>query len=79
MYHITMHTVDEVISRWPTTESFARDLGVKGVTARAWKRRNQIPGRFWLRIETVAKNKGIVGLTTETLAAIHSKESEFMT
>ncbi len=53
-----MDTFGDIIDLWPNAEAFAADVGVTGVVARAWKRRNSIPPGRWIRICEAAAKRG---------------------
>jgi hypothetical protein len=55
------HTVSGIISLWPSTRSFAEDLGLKYGPdhARVMKVRQRIPRHHWQRLLSCAKERGI--------------------
>ena len=71
MRHI--HQFKDVISLWPTAADFGRDLGIEEVHARAMKRRNSIPSKYWDSLVNAASEQGFVNVTHEALAKIAGK------
>lgn len=65
-----MRTFADVIRRWENTEVFAADVGVPGVTGRAWKNRNSIPPVHWPAVVGAADRRGLTGITRDLLARI---------
>lgn len=61
-----------VIDLWPSAAELARDLGVKEVTARAWRSRG-IPAEYWRELVKAANDRGITGVTFDRLAALASR------
>jgi len=63
----------EIIGEWRKVDpaahvqAFASDIGVRALTAHAWVRRKQIPGRHWGRIVGAAIERGLP-ITWMTLA-----------
>jgi hypothetical protein len=77
MYHAGMadfQTFSDVIGLWPSATELARDLGVKEVTARAWKARG-IPAQYWADLVSAANNRNLTGVTFERLAALAAREA----
>lgn len=71
-----MHTIAEVLARWPTDADFARDIGVKPNHAQTMKVRNSIPSAYWSQIVAAAAARGIEGVTLELLASIAAAKLE---
>lgn len=67
-----MHSFSDIISRWPSCEEFARDVGTKGVNARSMRQRNSIPARFWPKVVESARQRRIEGITHELLSELAS-------
>lgn len=65
-----MDSFSAIIGLWPTAEVFGADLGIPGVTARAWKNRNSIPSGRWLDVVAAAEHRQFEGVTLEVLAGI---------
>jgi len=59
----------EIIQAWPapSIRSFADDIGVEYVTAQMMKHRNSISPEYWSLIVEAASDRGIHGVTLETL------------
>jgi hypothetical protein len=67
-----------VVALWPSLEALADDLSSIGVTlpaVRKWPQRGRIPSEYWLAIVQAAAERGIKGVTFETLAEMHAKRS----
>lgn len=58
----------DIINLWPSLSQFASDLGVRYGTAKAMRRRGRIPPEYWFRLAQKAKEHGIPGVTTDSLA-----------
>lgn len=65
-----MDTFAAVIGLWPTAEALAGDLGLGGVTVRAWRNRNSIPPEYWRPLIAAGGGRGIEGLSLDKLAEI---------
>ena len=70
-----MKTFSDVIDQWESAEALARDVGVKGVTARKWRVRNSIPPEHWPAIVAAAERSGKESITREVLYAIGTGEA----
>lgn len=70
-------TVGEIIDKLggPTVVTSALGETNKSVVG-SWSHRNSIPGDRWLALTDLARNRGVDGITVETLAALHSKDVE---
>jgi hypothetical protein len=66
-----------IIGLWPTTQTFADDLGLKRGAdhARVMKVRRRIPRRHWPRVLEAAQARGIP-LTQQTLETAHTASRE---
>lgn len=69
-----MNGFAEIIKHWPNAEVFASDIGVKGVTARQWKRRGSIPPEHWKAVVAAAEKRAIEGVTLEALAEMATQQ-----
>lgn len=58
----------EIIERWPTVKALSEDMGVEYITAASWKRRGNIPPKYWRRMVEAAHKRGIA-LTLEEFTA----------
>jgi hypothetical protein len=67
-------TFAALIDLWPTAVELAGDLGVKDVTARAWKARG-IPAEYWTGLVAAAARRQIQGVTLELLAEIAAAQA----
>ncbi|MBB3267613.1 hypothetical protein FHW79_005274 [Azospirillum sp. OGB3] len=65
-----LDTFTNVIDLWPNAVAMGNDVGETGLTVRAWKRRNSIPGEKWLRVVEAARRRGFENVTLERLAKI---------
>lgn len=63
-----------IINRWPSAKALADDLGQNSVTIRAWKRRNRIPGSFWVAVRDAAKRRGFSEISLEVVASAYDSE-----
>jgi len=66
-------TFADLINLWPSAVELSRDVGVKEVTARAWKARG-IPAEYWADIVSAAGRRDFQGITIELLADIASMQ-----
>lgn len=64
----------QIISDWPSLSEFAADLGVEYGTAKAMRKRNSIPSRYWVTVVSKACDRGIAGVTYEVLAMAAADE-----
>lgn len=66
----TLHCMShsELIKKWPSLASFAEDVGVGYEAAKAMRRRNSVPGAYWMRMVSAATRREISGVTLEALA-----------
>lgn len=71
---VEIQTFADVIGKWPSAVALADDLGVKEVTARAWRARG-IPAEYWTGIVASAEKRGIEGITLEVLASIAAAQA----
>lgn len=69
-------TFSDVINKWPATVDLAADVGVKEVTARAWKARNIIPAEYWTKVIAAAERREIDGVTCELLADLAASKAK---
>jgi hypothetical protein len=66
----------DLINLWPSLASFAEDLGVQYVTAKAMRRRESIPAGYWLQMIDCASRREIEGVTLDALARAAAKSVE---
>ncbi|MCW5697328.1 MAG: hypothetical protein KIS96_11435 [Bauldia sp.] len=57
-----------LIDRWPSLSVFAEDINVAYGTAKAMRRRGTIPSEYWAAAVEKSAQRGIAGVTFETLA-----------
>ena len=57
-----------IIDKWPSLAEFASDIDAAYGTAKAMRRRGSIPAWYWETIVCKAVDRGIEGVTFETLA-----------
>lgn len=65
-----METFADIIGLWPTAETLGDDIGVCGVTVRAWRNRNSIPSNRWADVISAAKARGFDGVTSDLMTKI---------
>lgn len=53
-----MHTFNRIITKWPSYQSLADDLGQPVDTVRKWNKRNSIPAGVWMDLVSVASRRG---------------------
>jgi len=58
----------DIINLWPSLAVFAEDVAVHYGTAKAMRRRGSIPAELWVLVVDGAANRGIEGITFESLA-----------
>ena len=68
-----MEKFADVIALWGTAESLGKDIGESGITVRAWRNRNSIPGEHWQKLVKAAEARGFPGVTLDVLADIAAK------
>jgi hypothetical protein len=66
-------TFRDIIALWGSAEALATDLRTSGVTVRAWRNRDSIPGGWWTLIVDAAAARGIQGVSLEVLARAAQK------
>lgn len=66
----SIKTVDDLIGKWPTISEFARDIGIKPTHATVMKLRGSIPPDHWPAVVAAAEDRGIKGITLETLTEL---------
>lgn len=68
-------TFADLIGKWPNAVALADDLGVKEVTARAWKSRGAIPSEYWTGVVAAAEKRGLDFVTLDLLARIAARQA----
>ena len=63
----------DVIEKWDHTSTFAADVGVPYERAKAWWRRDRIPGAYFVAVVSAAKAKGFDDVTERALSAIAAR------
>lgn len=66
-----MDTVDDVFAGFEGSSAFASALGLNLSTASEMRRRSSIPVRYWPRLVEVARERGIAGISYDSLVAMH--------
>lgn len=62
---------------WPSVADFGRDIGIKPSHAQTIRVRGSIPVEYWPAIIRAAAERGIEGVTADSLMALHApSESE---
>jgi len=68
-------TVDEIIDAVGGTGVVTAGLGLKYPSiVSSWRSRKSIPGDRWMSLAELARERGVVGVTVEALAELHSAE-----
>lgn len=70
-----MKTIADLTDQWLTAAEFARDIGLKPSHAGVFKIRGSIPVEHWPAIIKAAADRGIEGVTAESLMALHTDAS----
>lgn len=65
-----METFADIIGLWPSAETLGEDIGVCGVTVRAWRNRNSIPSNRWADVIAAAKARGFDSVTPDEMTKI---------
>jgi hypothetical protein len=71
-----MQTFSQIIDAFGGAASFGAAVGIPDSHARAMKARNSIPDGYWLKAVNAAQDRGIDGVTLESLAAISASRME---
>lgn len=67
-------TVDEIIDAVGGTGAVTEGLGLKYPSiVSSWRARKSIPGDRWFALADLARERGVEGVTVESLAALHSR------
>lgn len=66
----------DIITKWPSLNDFAADIGVEYGTAKAMRQRSSIPPRYWVTVVTKAYERTIDGITYEVMAKAAAAETE---
>lgn len=69
-----MQTIPQIIDALGGPTEVARLTGQPVPTVSAWKHRNKIPARHWPSLVSIAREKGVKGITLELFFSIPSKE-----
>lgn len=70
---LDMKTHRTLISLWPSLADFAQDLGVSENTAKQMRTRDSVHARYWLAMIAGARERGIEGVSFESLSLPVSK------
>lgn len=68
-------TVDDIIDALGGTGAVAQARGLTPSTVSSWRKRQSIPGDRWMDLAELARERGVAGVTVESLAALHSAEA----
>lgn len=71
-----MQTHRTLISKWPSLEDFAEDIGVVENTAKQMAMRNSVNGGYWLAAAQGAERRGIDGASLEIWAKAAARTKE---
>jgi hypothetical protein len=72
-----MLTVRDIIEKWPSAADMARDIGLRRPGHGAMmKMRGSIPIQHWPRLVEAAAERGIQGVTFETLTLAHARTAQ---
>jgi hypothetical protein len=66
-----MNTIDEIFAGFSGTSAFAVALGLNLSTASEMRRRSSIPVRYWPKLVEAARERGLDGITFDSLVAMH--------
>lgn len=69
-----MNTIDEVFAGFSGTSAFAAAMGLNLSTASEMRRRSSIPVRYWPKLVEAARERGIEGISFDSLVAMHVPE-----
>lgn len=61
-------THSEIIDQWPSLGAFADDLRIQYGTAKAMRRRDAIPAKYWTIVEAKAAERGLANVSLQVLA-----------
>ncbi len=68
-----MQNVPELFEKFGGPTKVAQILGVGFTTASEMKRRGSIPVRYWPMLVDACRDRGIKGVTYETLVKLHTE------
>lgn len=63
----------DIIDKWEHTSTFAADVGVPYERAKAWWRRDRIPGAYFVAVVSAAQRNGFSDVTERALSAIAAR------
>lgn len=66
----------DVIEKWDHKSTFADDVGVPYERAKAWWRRDRIPGAYFAAVAGAARRRGHDDVTETTLSAIAARSPQ---
>lgn len=69
-YIRAMKTFRDLIDKWESVASFARDLGVRYTTAASMYDRNSVGSTHWPALKRAARRRGFTDIADETLARL---------
>lgn len=69
-----MQTIDELYEAFGGAAEIGRAIGKSTEHAAIMKRRGSIPVEYWLRLTEAARERGIPGVTCESLTVMHQPQ-----
>lgn len=71
-----MSTVQDIFDKWGSASDLARAIGLKRAShGTLMKCRGSIPQKYWPRLVEASKDRGIEGITYESLALAHAQKA----
>jgi hypothetical protein len=70
---MSIETVSDIISKWPSLAEFAADAGVSYEAAKKMRSRNSIPVEHWPAIISGASDREIEGVSSDGLMTAHTE------
>lgn len=66
--------IENIINLWPSISSLAEDIeGVSEHGVYKWRKRRNIPAKYWKSVVASARKHKISGITFKRLAAVSAK------
>lgn len=69
-------TVKEIMSKWPDRGVFARDIGITQSHANVMAVRDSIPSKYWNKVVSAAKKRGIIGISLRSLGRLAERKTK---
>jgi hypothetical protein len=70
--------LDDLSDSFGGAEELRRAAGVGRTALANWRRRGFVPSKHWAKLAEYAREKGIRGVTLESLAGLSAKPSQFV-